>query len=426
MGVPSTPRLLLVALALGACAATPPPGPPDPLDALRADLVSGDPERSLAAAMELEPESLDLVELRTQARILAEHPEEVLATDGDCFDCPGGRSIGSPEVLRLLETAAAAGIEAEEHSIRDLHRMLVQEHIPGLAALRARVAGPVQDHLTWMLRLLAGNTDRHRWSVDLKLRLDPPEPPDTAVRREAFSPEEARRRVAALARKPPPDGEAWEEYLKEAPVIDGAAPGALDAVLAAWEKAEDRSLARYAREGRRSLAAPPGSGDLAKAEEVLADLARGGEPDRSIGFLGLLGKRGRPLLERFRSERSREVYWPATAGLAIAGDAAAREEFLAFLGDDRVFVYDSSFDPVVFTLNGDPDALAHWRSRVGSNCCLWFYAWEALRRWYPTMPAENRVGDGQPTELRARLWWDRWKDRLAWSRLANGWVPVER
>ena len=163
-------------------------------------------------------------------------------------------------------------------------------------------------------------------------------------------------------------------------------------------------------------------GDPAGALLGLAEAgATGGE--RTAG-LGLIGPRAIPALRRIRDARSRGLYWPATAGLAIAGDAAARTDFLGLLGDDRTFLYDRSFDEIGFTLNGDPEALAHWRSRVGSNCCLWNYAAAALRRWYPTMPAEQRVGDFDGEAARAAAWWEKWKDRLRWSRLADGWVPV--
>ncbi len=160
-------------------------------------------------------------------------------------------------------------------------------------------------------------------------------------------------------------------------------------------------------------------------EAVLAIAEEGEELGRAIGRLGLLGQKARPLLDRYRRERHRGLYWPATAGLAIAGDAAARAEFLAFLREDRIGVHDAQCDAVGFTLNGDPEALAHWRSRVGSNCCLWFHAESVLRPWFPTMPpGENRVGDPEGMEFLTRLWWELQEGRFRWSRLADGWVPV--
>jgi hypothetical protein len=164
------------------------------------------------------------------------------------------------------------------------------------------------------------------------------------------------------------------------------------------------------------LAGRPGESLLLLAEE-------GDFPEDRIGRLGLLGEASRPILDKYRRERHLGLYWPATAGLAIAGDGAAREEFLALLREDRIGIWDEGFDPVAFSLNGDPEALGYWRSRVGSNCCLWNYADIVLRRWYPTMPAGLRVGDPDGMEERCRLWWERWKDRLRWSRLADGWVP---
>jgi len=486
MGTVSTPRLLLAALALTGCAAAPPPGPADPLDDFRADLRSPDPETALAAAMELEPESLDLEEIRIQARLLAEHPEEVLAGpgEGSCFLCEGGRSIGSPEVLRLLEVAVTRSVPVEEPSIQDLHRVMVPDHIPGLVALLEPAEGNLWRYLLWMLRLLADNTDRHRETVagallyarsnwvaevegrpwprlaDLRFPGDGPDTPAAFLQRfhgllrghdpggwneqfpwdwwrrwegtaekpdeagvEAFTPEAARSRLETLARGSPPDDEEWDRFREEAPLLEAAAPEAMDALLDRWKDAGG-DHGRWIREMREQRGRPPGEADRAEAEDVLAAIGKGEYPGNRVALLGLLGGRGRTVLERYRRERHHGLLWPATAGLAIAGDAGARSEFLAFLRGDRTFVYDAVFDPVGFTLNGDPEALAHWRSRVGSNCCLWFFAWEALRRWYPTMPAENRAGDPDGAAERARQWWERWKDRLAWSRIAGGWVPV--
>jgi hypothetical protein len=99
----------------------------------------------------------------------------------------------------------------------------------------------------------------------------------------------------------------------------------------------------------------------------------------------------------------------------MAGDPGAREEFLSLLVEDRIGLWDEWFDPVACTLNGDPEALAYWRSRLGANCCLAQYAGRALGLWYPTMPRS------EPEML---PWWERRKDRLRWSLLADGWVPA--
>ena len=177
----------------------------------------------------------------------------------------------------------------------------------------------------------------------------------------------------------------------------------------------------------RSALTSSGSREEAGIEEaraVLRFVETWGRPDEKIAHLGLLGTEARPVLEKYRRERHLGAYWPATAGLAISGDAAARAEFLAMLREDRISLYDQQWDDTGFTLNGDPEVMEHWLSRVGSNCCLWYYAWEALRRWYPTMPAENTVGDPDGLETKARAWWARWKDHLRWNPLFGCWLPA--
>jgi hypothetical protein len=40
------------------------------------------------------------------------------------------------------------------------------------------------------------------------------------------------------------------------------------------------------------------------------------------------------------------------------------------------------------------------------------------------MPAGVQFNDGKGKEEHCRLWWERWKDHLHWSKLAYGWVPA--
>lgn len=448
---------------------------------LLAGLRSPDPAVALFAARALPPECLSLEELRLQCDLLAARP-------GDVLLCEGGRSLGSPDAPRLLEAAVKQGLEAEEESLRDLHRVMGPDHIPGLVALLEAAKRSTCRDLLWLLALLADNTDLHRDEVargllyaraaalaELEGRA-PPRLADFAAARadgptldlleaaaapggpleahafrlprawiarcrgetesperrgpEAFTPAAARERIAALRAAGPPAEEdgSRERFEEEAPLLEAAAPEETEALLAAWAAAGDEG----AVELLRRLGAPRGwrlreeEGPSPPPEERLRRALEEDPSPGEVARLGLLGGPALPVLRRLRDERHRGLRWAATAGLAIAGDGAAREEFLALLADDRTFLYDPWWgDPVGLALNGDPAALAHWRSRVGSNCCLWGCAAAVLRAWYPTLPCEVRVGDFDGTAARAAAWWERWGHRLRWSRLADGWVPVE-
>jgi hypothetical protein len=489
-------------------------------DRLRTALRSADPKAALFAAEALGPEYLSLEEIHLQADILVRHPEEVLCPPGEKGDvrCPGGRSLGSPDILRLLDAVVSrGGVPASEDSFRDLHRITIQDHLPGLAALLERARGETFGEILWMSCLLADNTDRHhavvegtlhyvravllaeaegrpiparsevavpsapgpipeslrvlmrdgwagkdprlaeafpvpkswlaRWMLSLgrkagDLGLGPLEdeeqarwPPDATGDGvpDAFSPDEARRTAERLALSPPPSDEDGSlKVMRSLPLLEAACPEAVKALLRRWEETapgdgrwpamlEHLHGAEEALGGATFLITPV----LVEKDKMEARGGPGLGPNALI--LRKPGPDTRELLEKCRRERHHGLYWPATADLAILGDAAARAEFLAMLREDRIGILDLGYRsiPVTFTLNGDPEALAYWRSRVGSNCCLWFYAEEALGRWYPTMPtAESRVGDPDGNEERVRLWWEKWKDRLRWSRLADGWVPA--
>ena len=127
---------------------------------------------------------------------------------------------------------------------------------------------------------------------------------------------------------------------------------------------------------------------------------------RAIEFLSLA-----------RAARHRRVYWPATAGLAMAGDSAARAEFVGFLRDDRIWMLDGFPQERVRTLDGDPELVEFWASRLRSNCCLAWHAAVALDATYPAAPTGGRDPDV------VRAWLDRHRGRFVWSRLAEGWLP---
>jgi len=143
-------------------------------------------------------------------------------------------------------------------------------------------------------------------------------------------------------------------------------------------------------------------------------------------LLGLLhDPRAEQVLRRYRTERHHGLYWEATAGLALAGDAHARAEFLAFLEDGRTWMLDDLPEGVL-TLAGDRDVARLWIAGLDTNCCLQFHALCALRGAYPTLPYENEFGLtlGAPVTT----WWAEGLHRApVWSRLLLGWViPAPR
>lgn len=432
--------------------------------------------------------SLEEIRRQTAILVLHPYDVIAPPGSGACFAGDGAYCLGSPDLIPLLEALVAGdGRLLDEHSLQDLHRRALPGHIPDLVRLLEPATGDLYRHLLWLIRRLADNTDQHREAVAgvllyaraallaeadgkplphladirfpgtgpataeaFRLRYDallgaremeyreefpqawldrwkrqeagePPPEETPALEVEAFTAAEAAARARELASRAPDtwreDGVALDHIL---PLIEVAAPEAFEELLRAWTGPDDvdlRTQREWERHGRRP--------DPAREAEALLDaIERGEDPAGPVAHVGLLGDRGRPALERVRRARHLGLYWPATAGLAISGDAAARSEFLAFLREDRIAVYDTDWDDVGFTLNGDPEALEHWRSRLDANCCLRFCADQALRRWYPTMPRGNTVADTDDAVRRARAWWNRWKDRFRWSRLADGWVPV--
>jgi hypothetical protein len=251
----------------------------------------------------------------------------------------------------------------------------------------------------------------------------PPAERTPAEAPEALTAEEARARAAELGARPVgawlDDDRSPEDLL---PLLEVAAPDALDALLARWAEDPDGDARALVAEWRRRRATAPDP--AGEAEALLAALGRGEEPGPSVARLGRLGARGRPVLERLRRDRESGLRWAATAGLAISGDVAARAEFLAMLRADRISIFDTELDEVGLTLDGDPEVLDHWLSRTDANCCLRFRADQALRSLHPTMPEADTVADTDDGVRRVREWFARWRGRLRWSRLAGGWVPA--
>ncbi len=455
---------------------------------LIAGLRSKDPATAFACARDLPPECLSLEELRLQCDLLVTHPEIALDPGCEGYRSLGSadvlrllrtvaehgtetgesslqglhRMMGPdqiPGLVELLEPAQGSTFhqllwlltllaDNSDRHADDVARGLLYARAAMIAAVADRepprladFADARADRTTLALLEAAaaqgGPLDGYAfrlpraWIARLRGEAEPPETEGP----EPLSPSQARERIAALlaAGPPAPGDESWEGIARLAPLFEVAAPAETEGLLNAWKNAPTDFEEGWVATSLGRLRAPPGWRDREEGwdgggtpEERLRAASEGEPAAVAVARLGLLGAPALPVLRALRADRARELYWPATAGLAIAGDGKARREFLAFLAEDRTYVYDGFFgDPVLLGLAGDPEALAHWRSRVGANCCLWNNADRVLRAWYPTMPCDQRIGDHDGTAARAAAWWERWKDRLRWSRLADGWVPVE-
>jgi hypothetical protein len=135
------------------------------------------------------------------------------------------------------------------------------------------------------------------------------------------------------------------------------------------------------------------------------------------------------VLERlglWRERRDFELYWPATACLALGGNEAARREWRAFLEQARTFLLDSLQNGRWFTLNGDPEWTAYWVSRLDANCCYGWHAQEVLKATYPTFPFGHSPGAAGRTRRGAERWFERHKGTFVWSPILDGWIPGPR
>jgi hypothetical protein len=130
------------------------------------------------------------------------------------------------------------------------------------------------------------------------------------------------------------------------------------------------------------------------------------------------------LLGRLREERSPD-YWPATAGLALAGNSTAKRELLDWVGDARTAMLDEWDDLLVVAMEIDPGVVDLEIDRLESNCCLGFHAIEALRQRFPTLDVRYQMHDFPQTRRRIEKWHHRHRGRFEWSRIVGGWVPGE-
>jgi hypothetical protein len=133
--------------------------------------------------------------------------------------------------------------------------------------------------------------------------------------------------------------------------------------------------------------------------------------------------RATAFLRRLREQHHRGRYWAATAGLALAGDAAAAAEFGALIKEGRIWLLDRILDHQVLTLGLRPEWIDFWLSRINTNCCLSYMAIDVLSQVYPTFPVEHdRILDYACKERFAREWLASYAFRH--SRLLDGFLPV--
>jgi len=138
------------------------------------------------------------------------------------------------------------------------------------------------------------------------------------------------------------------------------------------------------------------------------------QDDRAIAYL-----------RELREQRHHGQYWAATAGLALAGDAHARDEFGALMREGRIWLLDGLADGHILTLGGRPEWIDFWLSRINTNCCLSYIAISVLSEIYPTFPLEHDgIIDYASKERFARAWLNAHAFRH--SLLLDGLVPVSK
>ena len=138
-----------------------------------------------------------------------------------------------------------------------------------------------------------------------------------------------------------------------------------------------------------------------------------------VYLLGLVDDdRVRARLRAVRAARHNALYWEATVGLALAGDADSRDELTAFLDDDRTWLLmDLEEDAFTEFQRAFAD---RWLDRLDSNCCLGYEWMVMLLRIYPTLPFDDGFGGAGTRRTRE------WIDAGTWRRspLIEGWVPL--
>ncbi len=165
---------------------------------------------------------------------------------------------------------------------------------------------------------------------------------------------------------------------------------------------------------------------LARARELLLDgrpidaLIQASRNDSEFVYLlGLVDDvRVRTRLRELRAARHNALYWEATIGLALAGDADARSELTAFLDEDRTWLLMDLEDDVLAEF--ERTFIDRWLDRLDSNCCLGHEWMLMLQGVYPTLPFDDGFGGAGRRRTRE------WIDAGTWRRspLVEGWVPL--
>ncbi len=245
--------------------------------------------------------------------------------------------------------------------------------------------------------------------------------------------------VRFLGRVHDPEVAAQLRWLAKSkdPIVEASAVEGLAVLLGAPEP-----LARYLGPRSRTKADPKADGwDEAKAlvvdqSDPIGAILRRTSTGTTVGGTGPLDwvagfglTRDPRVAERvraWRDDRASGLYAVATACLAMQGDAAARADWRAFLGEGRTFLLDDLANGTLFTMNADPDLVAAWIARLDANCCLAWHAHAALSATYPTFPFDHLAGDAGRTRRGAEAWFARHGGpaSFVWSPILDGWMPA--
>jgi len=128
-----------------------------------------------------------------------------------------------------------------------------------------------------------------------------------------------------------------------------------------------------------------------------------------------------PFLRRLRDERRGR--WSAVAGLALAGDEAARKEWRGLVRDGRMWIL-YELPEGAACLWGDPELVPLWIERIEGTCCVGNHALFAIRSTFPTVEFDDVPYSYPIIRRRIAAWFDRHRGSFRWSRILGGLVPV--
>jgi len=129
-----------------------------------------------------------------------------------------------------------------------------------------------------------------------------------------------------------------------------------------------------------------------------------------------------PALQRGLEQRERGEYLDAVGQLARRGDQAARAEVERAIRR-RLYRWIDRLGVGVLTDGKSLDRVPLLLSQVDSNCCTYAVIASALEEVFEVDAFTNENGvRSRPARLRAT--WERGRDRLRWSRIADRWLIV--